>query len=116
MLIAFILFMCLVIYGLYEYSHHRKNIERIPLRILVNGTRGKTTGTRLIAYSLIKKGIKTVARTSGSSLEIIHSDGCIEKIERKRRAGVDIRVHGKRYPCNRFIVHQENLSDELNRL
>ena len=85
MLIAFVLFICLIIYGLFEYRNHRKNIEKIPLRILVNGTRGKTTVTRLLAYSLMEKGIKTVSRTSGSSLEIIHSDGRVEKIERKRK-------------------------------
>lgn len=88
MIIAFILFICLFIYGLYEFRHHRKNVDRIPLRILVNGTRGKTTITRLIAYSLMEKGIKTVARSSGSSLEIIHSDGRVEEIKRKRNARI----------------------------
>ena len=88
MLIAFVLFISLILYGLFEYRNHRKNIEKIPLRILVNGTRGKTTVTRLITYSLMEKGIKTVSRTSGSSLEIIHSDGSVEKIERKRKARI----------------------------
>ena len=88
MLIVFILFMCLFVYGLFEYHHHKSNVKKIPLRILVNGTRGKTTITRLLAYSLMENGIKTVARTSGSSLEIIHADGSVEKIERKRKARI----------------------------
>lgn len=88
MLIVFILFMCLIVYGLFEYRHHKSNVDKIQLRILVNGTRGKTTVTRLLAYSLMENGIKTVARTSGSSLEIIHADGSVEKIERKRKARI----------------------------
>ena len=88
MLIVFILFICLIVYGLVEYRHHKSNVYKIQLRILVNGTRGKTTVTRLLAYSLMENGIKTVARTSGSSLEIIHADGSVEKIERKRKARI----------------------------
>lgn len=88
MIIVFILFLCLLLYGTVEYRCHRNNIEKVPLRILVNGTRGKTTVTRIIAYCLQSSGIKTVARTSGSSLEIIHSDGSVEKIKRKRTPNI----------------------------
>ena len=88
MSIVVILSICLLLYGVAEYHGHRKNIDKVPLRILVNGTRGKTTVTRIIAYSLQESGIKTVARTSGSSLEVIHSDGRVEKIERKRNARI----------------------------
>lgn len=88
MIIIVIISICLLLYGVAEHYSHRKNIDKVPLRILVNGTRGKTTVTRIIAYSLQENGIKTVARTSGSSLEIIHSDGRVEKIERKRNARI----------------------------
>lgn len=88
MWLVFFLFILLVVYGVFEYRSHKENLKKIPIRILVNGTRGKTTLTRLIAYSLMEKGIKTVARTSGSSLEVIHSDGSIEKTERKKRANI----------------------------
>lgn len=84
MIIVFILFLCLLLYGAAEYRCHRNNIDKVPLRILVNGTRGKTTVTRIIAYCLQGNGIKTMARTSGSSLEIIHCDGSVEKLQRKR--------------------------------
>src|SRR5574344_1250271 len=88
MIIVFILFLCLLLYGAAEYRCHRNNIDKVPLRILVNGTRGKTTVTRLLAYSLMENGIKTVARTSGSSLEIIHAAGSVAKLERKRQARI----------------------------
>ena len=88
MKIVVILFICLILHFLREYKSHRKNVERIPLRILVNGTRGKTTVTRIITYALQESGMKTVGRSSGSSLEIIHSDGKVEKVERRRRANI----------------------------
>ena len=34
--------------GTLERFRHRRNLERIPLRIMVNGVRGKSTVTRLI--------------------------------------------------------------------
>ena len=88
MKIVVILFICLILHFLREYRSHRKNVERIPLRILVNGTRGKTTVTRIITYALQESGMKTVGISSGSSLEIIHSDGKVEKVERRRRANI----------------------------
>ena len=39
----------LLVLGVTENMLHRRALERIPIRILVNGTRGKTTVTRTIA-------------------------------------------------------------------
>ena len=48
---------------------------RIPHRIHVNGTRGKSSVTRLLAAALRAGGIRTIAKTTGSSPCFIYPDG-----------------------------------------
>ena len=67
-----------------ESIFHSVSLKKIPYRILVNGTRGKTTTTRLIAASLREKGIRTYAKTTGSDAQIIRDDGSIEILKRRR--------------------------------
>jgi hypothetical protein len=54
----------------------------IPLRIAVNGTRGKTGAVRMIASALRANGIKTCAKTSGSETRFIFPDGSEEEVSR----------------------------------
>ena len=72
-----------------EVVRHRKMLVRIPTRIHVNGTRGKSSVTRLIAAGLRAGGIKTFAKTTGSAAQLIHTDGSEEPVE--RLAGANIR-------------------------
>ena len=65
----------LVASGLAESYSHRKNLSRIPIRIHVNGTRGKSSVTRLIAAGLRGAGIRTVAKTTGTLPRLILPDG-----------------------------------------
>jgi poly-gamma-glutamate synthase PgsB/CapB len=60
-----------------------KNAGRIPLRIAVTGTRGKSTVTRLIAASLREAGHSVMAKTTGSKPMIILPDGGEEEIVRR---------------------------------
>lgn len=70
-----ILIICIVLYGLLEYTVHLKNLNVIPIRIHVNGTRGKSSVTRLIAAGLREGGIRTFAKTTGSLPRMILHDG-----------------------------------------
>lgn len=65
----------LFILGLAENARHKRNLDTIPVRILVNGTRGKSGVTRLIAGALREAGITTFAKTTGSEARIILPDG-----------------------------------------
>ena len=56
----------LLIYCLLEGRAHRRLLRAIPIRVLVNGTRGKTTTTRLIHAGLAQNGIKAYAKSTGS--------------------------------------------------
>ncbi|MFL5797901.1 MAG: poly-gamma-glutamate synthase PgsB [Actinomycetota bacterium] len=58
-----------------EWWRHRRALARVPVRIHVNGTRGKSSVTRLIASILRDQGIPTVAKTTGTSPRLILLDG-----------------------------------------
>jgi poly-gamma-glutamate synthase PgsB/CapB len=61
--------------GALEGLRHRRNLRRIPIRIHVNGTRGKSSVTRLIAGGLRAGGIPTCAKTTGTAAAMILPDG-----------------------------------------
>lgn len=88
MVIVFTLTAVLLVLGLVEARRHRKNLNDVPIRILVNGTRGKTTLARLLIASFNAQGIRTMGRTTGSEATIIYPDGSVKPIVRKRRARV----------------------------
>ena len=66
----------------------RRSQRRVPIRIHVNGTRGKSSVTRLIAAALREAGIRTVAKTTGTLPRVILPDGSELPIDRKSKANV----------------------------
>ena len=78
----------LVLYGLVEYRLHLKNLNSISVRIHVNGTRGKSSVTRLIAAGLREGGIRAFAKTTGSVPRVITADGAEFPVFRNAKANV----------------------------
>jgi poly-gamma-glutamate synthase PgsB/CapB len=74
MVYIFLLSMVLIYLAL-EKALHRRCLRRIPLRIHVNGTRGKTSVTCLTAELLRRAGIRTLAKTTGDHPVLILPDG-----------------------------------------
>ena len=74
--------------GLIENSRHRRRLSYIPIRVNVNGTRGKSTVTRLIAAGLSAGGIKTAAKTTGTAPRLMMPDGTEEPIKRRGKARI----------------------------
>lgn len=66
-----------------ERARHRRMVQRIPIRIHVNGTRGKSSVTRLIAAGLRAGKVRTFAKTTGSAARFIHPDGSEEPVQRR---------------------------------
>jgi poly-gamma-glutamate synthase PgsB/CapB len=64
-----------LLYLLLEYAFHLKKLKSIPVRIHVNGTRGKSSVTRLIAAALREAGFKVVAKTTGTLPRVITDQG-----------------------------------------
>jgi poly-gamma-glutamate synthase PgsB/CapB len=67
--------LALIVAGMVELGVHRRNLRRIPIRIHVNGTRGKSSVTRLIAAALRQAGKVTCAKTTGTLARMILPDG-----------------------------------------
>jgi poly-gamma-glutamate synthase PgsB/CapB len=78
----------LVAGGGLESVAHRRRLRRIPVRIHVNGTRGKSSVTRLIAAGLRASGIRTCAKTTGTLPRMILPDGTELPIFRPSRPNV----------------------------
>jgi poly-gamma-glutamate synthase PgsB/CapB len=83
--------LCLVFFLLYLYLEQaalKKSLNRLPLRICVTGTRGKSTVTRLIAAALREEGHRVLAKTTGSKPVLIFPDGTEREIERSGRPSI----------------------------
>ena len=73
----------LVLYlGIREKKQNEKNISNIKIRVNVNGTRGKSTATRLITAVLDEAGYNTLGKTTGTAARILYK-GNETKIKRK---------------------------------
>jgi poly-gamma-glutamate synthase PgsB/CapB len=64
---------------------HLRRLSRIPHRIHVNGTRGKSGVTRLIAAGLRAGGLRVVAKTTGAAPRVLLPDGSEEDPRHGRR-------------------------------
>jgi len=73
---------------LWERRARDKALAAIPIRIHVNGTRGKSTVTRFIAAALRDAGIRTIAKTTGTAPRIILADGSERAVRRRAPASI----------------------------
>ena len=87
-----ILLIILLIIGIVESYLHIYYLKNIPIRIHVNGARGKSSVTRLIASGLRENGGKVLAKTTGSSPRIINEKGQDIAIHRLRSASIGEQV------------------------
>lgn len=74
--------------GVFEKWLHRRNLKAIPIRVMVNGTRGKTSVTRLIAAVLREAGIRTYAKTTGTQAVWILPDGTEQEYRKNRPVNI----------------------------
>jgi gamma-polyglutamate synthase len=74
--------------GLAERLLRDRARAALPIRVHVNGTRGKSTVTRLIAAALRAHGIPTLARVTGTEARVILPDGSERPVRRLGPANV----------------------------
>lgn len=60
--------------GINERRRMERHIQRIPMRILVNGVRGKSTVTRLLMGIAKEDGKRTAGKTTGTSPRLFYWD------------------------------------------
>ncbi|MCF6270198.1 MAG: hypothetical protein L3J41_10830 [Melioribacteraceae bacterium] len=70
------------IYLVVEYYLLSISIRKIPLRILVNGTRGKSTTVKIIYNILQKNGYKVYAKITGNNPILFNHDGTKKLLKR----------------------------------
>lgn len=71
-----------------EFVLHRRRIEALQWRLHVNGIRGKSTVTRIIAGMMREAGIATIAKSTGTFAAVINTVGVDEPIDRKGPATI----------------------------
>ncbi len=87
----------LIIFGLIEKHFHLNALKKIPIRIHVNGTRGKSSVARLIAAGMRAGGLRTYAKTTGTTPRIINEKGSDVLIHRLRSASIGEQIKLIRY-------------------
>ncbi len=88
----------LLFLGVSEKKRNEANLAKIPLRINVNGVRGKSTITRLITSVLAEAGYESIGKTTGTAPRMIFNQ---EKEEHEI----------KRYPKGVTISEQLDVID-----
>lgn len=84
-LIIYVLF---VAYWYMRQKEHERRLRAYKVRVHVNGIRGKSTVSRLIAGILREAGYRTLAKTTGSAAVTIDPDGNDIPIQRTGAANV----------------------------
>lgn len=81
--VLLVICLALLVAGVVEQRRHYANLDRIEVRVLVNGIRGKSSITRLTAGALRGGGLVTVAKTTGTAARFIEPDAHEEPVYRK---------------------------------
>ena len=90
----------LLTYGVVEYIRHQKKVYSIPIRIHINGTRGKSSVTRLIGAGFRAGKIKAITKVTGTFPRLILADGSEAKIRRKESANIIEQLDIVKYCAN----------------
>ena len=92
-----LLILLIIIFGLIEKKFHLNALSKIPIRIHINGTRGKSSVARLIAAGMRAGGLRTYAKTTGTTPQIINEKGNDIPIHRLRSASIGEQIKLIRY-------------------
>ena len=92
-----------VVAGVIEFRGHQKRIRSIPIRIHVNGTRGKSSVTRLIGAGLRAGGISTLTKVTGTFPRLILENGTETLIHRKSSANIIEQLSIVKFAANKKV-------------
>ncbi len=96
----------------FEWHQIIRARRRIPIRIHVHGTRGKTSCVRLIARLLRDSGLTVLAKTTGDAPELITPDGETHRYVRRGPARITehVKVLLKAANCNADALVVEGMA------
>jgi poly-gamma-glutamate synthase PgsB/CapB len=101
--VLLVLIVVATIAGVVEYMRHQKRIYSIPIRIHINGTRGKSSVTRLVGAGLRAGGISTITKVTGTFPRLIIEDGTETYIHRKSSANIIEQLSIVKYAYKRKV-------------
>jgi poly-gamma-glutamate synthase PgsB/CapB len=78
----------LVLLGLFERVARDRAHAAVPIRVHVNGTRGKSTVTRLVHAALRQAGIPALAKVTGTTPRLLLPDGSERPVRRLAPANI----------------------------
>jgi gamma-polyglutamate synthase len=92
--IGFLVLVTFAVFGYWRVSvkRHQRRLNQLHVRIHVNGIRGKSSVTRLVAGVLREGGFVTVAKTTGSAARVIGPHGDEEPIKRRGAATINEQI------------------------
>ena len=82
----------LLVYWRVSVTGHQQRLNSLDVRVHVNGIRGKSTVTRLVAGVLREGGYVTVAKTTGSAARVIERRGDETPIFRRGAATINEQI------------------------
>jgi poly-gamma-glutamate synthase PgsB/CapB len=82
---------------------HQRLLKKIPYRIHVNGTRGKSSVTRLIGAGLRAGGFSTLTKVTGTFPRMIEPDGSEVAIFRKEKANILEQLNIVKYAAHKKV-------------
>lgn len=120
MLVVIVLVAFVLAYWSVEAVRLRRALRALPIRVHVNGSRGKSSVTRLIAAGLRESGIPTVAKTTGSRARFIRPDGGEEPILRLGTPNINEQVRilerGRREGARAIVMECMAVRPDLQRV
>ena len=91
LLIILVLSGAALVWGILEKRRNNRNLEKIPVRININGIRGKSTATRLTTAVLQEAGYKAIGKTTGTAARMFYWDQDEEKEIPRKPHGVSLK-------------------------
>ncbi|MBQ7161056.1 MAG: poly-gamma-glutamate synthase PgsB [Clostridia bacterium] len=91
LIIIFVLSSIFLVLGILEKRRNERNLKKIPIRVNVNGIRGKSTATRLITAVLQEAGYKAIGKTTGTAARLFRWDSDEEQEIPRKPHGVSLK-------------------------
>src|SRR5699024_8099220 len=80
----------ILVAGIFEWQAHQKHVDSFPIRVNINGIRGKSTVTRLVTAIIQEAGYKTIGKTTGTSARMMFWNQTKEEPITRRAEGPNI--------------------------
>ncbi len=90
LLVGVLAALLLLVVGVVERRQHRRRVRAVELRASVNGSRGKSTVTRLLTGALAAGGYRTLGKTTGTEPRLVRGWSGEELPIRRRPEGPNI--------------------------